>query len=147
MAGPHVAWAKELRVRRHGEREHAVRTQYSANLFQRVPIVLDVLQHLAQHGGVETLVLEGKRGQVGFYCPPRAALTEELDCGRRHISARDLEPKLHELPRERALAGASVQDGGARTGGEEKVEEETLAEVVARADELGRRPPLVAHVR
>ena len=43
----------------------------------------------------------------------------------------------------RALPGARVKDLRARRAGEEEVEQQPLAQLVPRPDEVGRRPPLV----
>src|SRR4029453_1860884 len=57
VSGPAVARAVELRVGGDGEGEHALRPEHAGDFRQRLSVVFDVLEHLAEDGGIEAFVL------------------------------------------------------------------------------------------
>src|SRR5262245_49354324 len=143
VTGPLVAAAVELRIRRDGDRDHAAGAHHARNLLQRRLVVLDVLEHLAEDRSVELRFAEWQGGDVGVDRLAGDTIAKHRHRVRRRVDARHFIAERLEPHRQRALAGAGVEDRPARPAGEKQVDKQPLAELVTRPHKLGRGSPLV----
>jgi hypothetical protein len=128
---------------RHREHDDARRSNHASGFDQGRDVVLDVLDHFSEDNRVEARV--GKRQGSGVRSDdwPANALGQEAANRRRDVRAHDLEPPVLEEPGERSLARADVEHPRPGRCREKELQEQPLAQVVARADEVGRGSPLV----
>ena len=146
MPGPAVARAEARGVPGHRDCQGAARPEHTPDLAESGRVVLDVLEHLAEHGGVEGRVLERQVREIGGEHALPEPFSQHLDGLWRDVGARHVEPPLEQAPGHRPLAGARVEHTRAGVRGEEQVEQQALAELVPRPDEVRRgSPPVRAH--
>jgi hypothetical protein len=130
---------------RNRERHDAAGAQDAAGLAESRNVVVEMLDDLTEDHCVEARVRKRQRGHIGSDDGSANALLENVAGRRGDVRAHDVEAPLLELRGERSLSRPGVQDLAPRLRGQEEPEEEPLAQLVPRPDEVGRRSPLVGH--